>query len=355
MEKFTRWEDKSCGINPFVPTRLRVGWAAWALGAGLALARLALLAPLVVAVVALGALDEAGGRWARALTRAALQPLCRLVLLVAGFLRIEERVPDARRLRLGKLSGKGLADSARARDSFGATVGSGDILLVNHAAPVVEVLYLFARFGCDFGLVELPAGRTVRRAGLLGALRRAAWPGGAEASSGAEAGESLAAAAARAGSASGAPLAVFPEGVPSNGKAVLRWLPACVEALGAPGGGVHIVAVDFGPSAFLADPTAASLVWYLALLSSQASHAMAVNLVPGELRTAQLEPRSGAAPADEPAPAADAPEQLRALMAACVGPRGVKTVALGPEEYVSFLAYFSQSASEAAAAAKRTS
>eukprot|EP00515_Schizochytrium_aggregatum_P007976 CAMPEP_0202074382 /NCGR_PEP_ID=MMETSP0964-20121228/3581_1 /ASSEMBLY_ACC=CAM_ASM_000500 /TAXON_ID=4773 /ORGANISM="Schizochytrium aggregatum, Strain ATCC28209" /LENGTH=147 /DNA_ID=CAMNT_0048641527 /DNA_START=43 /DNA_END=482 /DNA_ORIENTATION=+ len=147
MEKFTRFEDKSCGINPFVLQPRRGGGAAAVAGMLLAPVRLLVLATVVAPALALALALQAAAPVAplRSLLRLALaRPLARLALLLLGFWSLQESVPSPQRLRFGHLSPAGSSASERARRAFGATVQAGDVILVNHSS-LVDVLYLFAR------------------------------------------------------------------------------------------------------------------------------------------------------------------------------------------------------------------
>ncbi|CAK9029346.1 Succinyl-CoA--D-citramalate CoA-transferase, partial [Durusdinium trenchii] len=373
MEKFTTWEDKSCGINPYVPVaRKRVGVARGVLGVGLVAVRwmvLGIVAPLLAVAVGI---SDGVLVWVwplHALARAVLvKPLVRAVLLLLGYgLGVEESIPDPRRLRLGRLSKQGQEESSVARGSFGATVRAGDVILFNHT-NVVEVLYLYYRFGARFAFATLPDGAALSLAGgLWDAVARASHtdpdPKLAPLHAAPAAGlpsdvESLAAAAL----AKNAPLAIAAEGVRTNGKAVLEFVPAVTKDafLNGSASRVHLVAFHYPGETWSPANTTSDRLGYLFWSCFQVSNPLSVSLVPHELRVARTQVRTessgdgdgdgnGAGEGSSPSAKVD---RMRSLLATAVGKRGVKTVQLGATQYFEFLQYFRDTAAPAGAGKK---
>ncbi|GBG29540.1 Lysophospholipid acyltransferase LPEAT2 [Hondaea fermentalgiana] len=334
MEKFTRWEDKSNGINPFVPNgRQSRALPLAAAGAVLAVVKLVLLFGVgLVLAVGLGLETVVVARPLRALVRLIItRPLVRLMLLLLGFWTIGEALPDPRRLRLGKLSKKGVSDSQEALQSFGRTVRRGDLLLFN-STSIVEVLYLYARFSADFVVPSLPDGNGFKQVGLVGALKRAAYHGIDPSKAPCNGGTAR---ITELQSSANFPLAVFAEGARTNGKAVMEFVPALAQDTAFHDGTtrVHITAFSYPHVAWSPCNPVDGILTYLFRACSMFRNTMYVNLVPYEVWTAERENRANNHPETD----------VRSLLASAVGNRGVKQVALSLSVYFDFLEYYHSS------------
>lgn len=220
-EKFTRWDDKETGINPFTPQlykgpRKGVAWLMRELlGLVLAMLRLpiALVLMLVIALLSVVLLLLPVPPIRRLLRLFIEAPLCRALLVMFGFYNAEETTAEARRLRLRRVP----AGSRGADDN---AVHSGDIIFANHMS-FIDVLYLNAKHAPIFGVPTLRGG--VSSAGVLGAL--AASVGLCKDGDADTAAEVTAATVASAQGLWAGPLAVFPEAARTNGRAVLEFAP----------------------------------------------------------------------------------------------------------------------------------
>lgn len=99
MEKFTQWEDKSCGINPFVPARRSgVSWVRAVPQGIVACVRLVVACPLFLALVLVAAVAQAFGMVLpplRLVIHAVLcRPIARILVLDFGVFSISEGIPD---------------------------------------------------------------------------------------------------------------------------------------------------------------------------------------------------------------------------------------------------------------------
>mmetsp|Transcript_12907 Transcript_12907/g.23260 ORF Transcript_12907/g.23260 Transcript_12907/m.23260 type:complete len:362 (-) Transcript_12907:162-1247(-) len=355
MEKFTTWEDKSCGINPYVPyKRRKVTAATLLLGILLVLVRLPLLAVLLpIALVGAG-IEAVVPVWpVKWVIRAVIvRPLVRIVLFVLGYMWIEEDVPSVRRLRLGKLSKKGLKDSECARTRFGATVKRGDILVFNYTC-IIDILYIYYRFGSVFGLLHLPEEKSLVLSGLIGACKRAAWsdddPKSCPSNSPSESARTAHELARVARDSEGSSLAIGADGVKTNGKGVLEY--PCVLSedsyLNDKDSRIHALGIEYTYTNFSPCQPVGTLLSYLFWTCWQPQNCISVNLVPYELRTAETEVRGGDSSSPVDKSARTNLESVRSLVASAVGRRGIKTVQLGRSEYWEFMAYYKQTAGPA--------
>ncbi len=288
MEKFSVWTDKGTGINPFVPNRNNqfsssVVAKTLSFTAGLVLLPLRLLLVLVLSLILIliSTLDQLLPIWflRRLLRTTLVKGLCRAILSVLGFFVIEERVPDCRRIGLGKLPPRVTLKPSPIR--------SGDILVCNHTS-FIDVLFLAYRFGPDFGATSAlkESGDKVKKTGLLWALYRSfSDPTALTNLRPAECTLDFEKAARLASSQSGAPLAVFPEGVRTNGKGLLKFHPAFARlnqvAIKGESIKVHLLAFKYG-DADCAHPVGSGLV-HLFKLCFSVSHSLQVSRVPCDL------------------------------------------------------------------------
>jgi len=266
------------------------------------------------------------------------------VLFLLGYLYISEKVPDPRRLRLGRLK-KGTPIPG-----FGETVYSGDIIICN-STSFVEVLYLAYRFSCDFAVVCLPSGEQVHRCGLLGALKRAgaSYEDERHRTTNASNPVSISRAASSA-SSNGASLAVFPEGVRSNGVALLKFASA-MDTLASDSENSkkeirkHLVAFKYSYTQWSPCHTVGSLSGYIFSSCFQIYNSMQVSMVPHEVR--MLSYKNSMETSDENKESekksskskSSEADHIRSLLAMAAGERGVKLVNLGATEYFAFLDY----------------
>mmetsp|Transcript_12858 Transcript_12858/g.20951 ORF Transcript_12858/g.20951 Transcript_12858/m.20951 type:complete len:345 (-) Transcript_12858:242-1276(-) len=329
MEKFTKWEDKSNGINPFVPYKQRPRAVPKAI-LGFILAPFKLILLLLVAIlVLLGlALEKAVVvKPARALVRLVLlRPLVFFALKILGFWSIHEAMPDTRRLRLGELSKKGTAATENAMRKFGRTVRSGDAILFN-STSVMEVLYLYARFAADFAVPSLPDGQGFMQVGLLGALRRAAFTGENPAQAPCNGGKAL---VSELQANAQFPIAVFAEGARTNGRALIEFVPAIGKDTNLIDGHsrVHFAAFAYSYKIWSPCNTVNGLLKYLWQACTMFNNSMIVNVIPYEVWTAERKNKG------------NQETDLRSLLASAVGKRGVKQVALTHKVYFDFLLHF---------------
>ena len=349
MEKFSRWNDKGTGINPFAPSRgsLRsrkgVSAARYVAGVVLGIVRFPLLSIVGAIICLVDGLQLLLPMWPwRIVIRwILLCPLCRVALLLMGYWSIEERRPDARRLRLpkGKLSQKAL--------QFGSDVRAGDVIVCNHTS-FVEILYLTARFGADFCSSDIGSDGLVRRASVVETIMASMWPPSRKK---APVVASLRELAGQASLRSGAPLVVLPEGtgVRSNGSALLEFTKPAVCALDIAAKGkecsvrIHLFGFKYDCSASKFSPsyTVGHGVEYAARSCFYLSHSLSVRHLSHALRTGGKSPSRMT---DEEKERVASVSGLRKLLASIVGARGVKCVALGVNEYVTFLDYWQEQA-----------
>ena len=344
-EKYNHWSDPGTGINPFVtirkklPSNFLVKLVRVLVGTALAIVRL----PIALALLVLVALTELCAwclLWGplRRLCQRTFDPIfARALLWTLGFWWVREAGADLRRLRLrAAKAGKGTHD-------FGS-VGAGDVVLCNHTS-FVEVLYLAARLSPVFGEVVYRKGggggkaAKVRRRGLLAALWRAARgpTPASDAAPGADA--SVAAAAKRARSSRRAPLVLFAEGVRSNGKAVCSFRPGALPdaVLGrsdAPK--IHVLAFHYTATRCSPTHPVGSWLAHAWWLCFQVWNSMHATLLPHHAAAHAGLLKAGG---DGGGAVAD---KLRGVLAGMVGAKGVKTVAVGAEEYREFLVYWAE-------------
>lgn len=330
MEKFTKWEDKSNGINPFVPIK-----ASRAKGEGILhmFSRLFLAVLLPFRLVLFGLLLlltlAADGLsyflplalLRRFFKRIIVAPLSRLVLFSLGYWAIHEDIPNYRRLRLGKRIDSDVLNRFR----FG-TVNAGEVV-VSTCTNFAEVLYLSYRFSPEFAVVALPSGEKVIPVGLFGALCRATCSYRNPSQRITERkGVSVNEAAELAKKRARASMVVFAEGVRSNGASVLEFTQ-CLDVTPQPL--THLVGFKYVFNRFSPCHTVQGLLWYLVGCFMQAYHVMEVSFIPEELYGVKGEMEGKRS------------EELRRVVALGIGDRGVKTVGLSISDYFSFIDYYS--------------
>ena len=353
MEKFSKWNDPSTGINPFAPSKGSLRSAPKSLGAKLpraiagillSLVRLPLLvivAPLIVIADVIQIIVPLWP-WRKLVRWLLLSPLCRLALFLLGYWNIVERVPDYRRLRLpaGNRSRRKVP-----KMHFGHGIASSSIILCNHTS-FVEVLYLSARFGADFASSDLGSNALVRRCSVVATILASVSGPARAVSDSTKSAPTLAELAAMASSRSGAPLAILVEGtgVRSNGSAILKFSDAACAALEneAENLCIHLLGFKYDASQFSSSYTVGSSLAYTLRSCFQIANGMSAWHLAHSPRIGFL-PSTKTLDDKERAHVASS-EGLRGLLAAIVGPRGVKCVSLGAAEYVSFLEYWSASA-----------
>jgi len=260
-------------------------------------------------------------------------------------------MPPQRRLRLGKLSQKGMAASEAARTRYGSTVVKGDLIVVN-CTSWIDAVYAFMRFGSDFAVVQLPSGSTVQYAGLFGALARLAWTGTDPTSAPCNGQNQLTLNdAVKHASARGVPLVCFAEGVRTNGKSVIPFAPV-MKDLGTELR-IHVLGLEYSSEGGFApqNPVGSSAISYLFWLCFQPFTRITANLVPHELRTVETE-RTNQGGENAPLPV-DLSGNVRATLAMSVGNRGVKQTSLGIDQYFAFVEYYLENATLAKSKKKR--
>ena len=168
----------------------------------------------------------------------------RTLLFLLGYVWINESPADLRKMGIG---------SARSRRSAGqggsvSSVRGGDVLLCNHVS-FVQVLYLASRCSPQFTTVPVDGKGKLRRVGLWGALRAASGADTESASEGAGLVSLEALALEQRALGGGAPIAVFPEGGPTNNTTMLTFEPVAGESgaiAPATAQRTHLVTFKFG-------------------------------------------------------------------------------------------------------------
>jgi hypothetical protein len=168
----------------------------------------------------------------------------RALLFLLGYVWINESPADLRKMGIG---------SARSRRSAGqggsvSSVRGGDVLLCNHVS-FVQVLYLASRCSPQFTTVPVDGKGKLRRVGLWGALRAASGADTESASEGAGLVSLEALALEQRALGGGAPIAVFPEGGPTNNTTMLTFEPVAGESgaiAPATAQRTHLVTFKFG-------------------------------------------------------------------------------------------------------------
>ncbi|KAG7396958.1 hypothetical protein PHYBOEH_001471 [Phytophthora boehmeriae] len=334
MEKYSRWADLSTGLNPFVPQRRRFtsGWPLTCLqvlcGSLLAVVRLPLV---LVATAALAVVNVLASIVAiipflgRLIKRLTDWLLCTLLLLLFGVFASEEA---ANTRRLGLATAKG----GRSGTNASSRVGPGDIVVCNYTS-FVEILYLARRFSPVF--VFATEGKTdkVHVCGLPEALYRSlAMPVSAER---VKPSRKIADVVRRASG----PIVVLPEGARSNGKAVLRFIPV-LEDLSVKTR-VHLVAFRYEFKKFSPSHSAGSGWSHLFWMAFHLYHTMRVTVLNAkDLDVKELIPATmlrGKKQESSKTLTTVQVEKLRSLLAAMLR---TKVVDLGPEDFVSFNAYW---------------
>jgi len=345
MEKFTTWEDKSSGINPFVPSRREPSGLAFnLLGSVLAMIRLVLLVPVFGGAMIAATLATVLGPLGFVLDFAVGRPLTRFSLFIMGYLWAEEAVLDQRRLRLGKLSKKGMEMSKNATLRFGTTIrGPQDIIIFNFASAI-EILYLYSRFGAEFAFPVVSSSDEnavgYAHVKLFGALRRATFTGfdTSEMPANISSHRTL----AEIQTSARAPVALAAEGVRTNGKAILKFSKTMYSdrSLKTDKIRAHIIGFQFPSKTWTpCNPVSGILAtsfWSCFHIRTRLS----VNLVPYELWTAETESRSKGSDEYKQEETQNAAKKMRTLLATSVGSRGVKLVDLGTEESFDFQRFF---------------
>jgi hypothetical protein len=225
MEKYRRFTDESVGVNPFAQQPPKSGLVSRVLGLLLVLLRLPVLAvlyPLLVLVNGTATLlpVPALGRVLRLLLE---RPFARAVLFFMGFYRIRSESPHPKSAALRGLKSTRPASAPDA--AAVASVSRKDILLCNMSS-YLDILCLSALYAPEFTSVSRGGG--LARISLRSALTRATQP--APAAPADLPAPRTAAETLRAAVSSGTgPLAVFLEGAPTNGRAVLEFTPAATE------------------------------------------------------------------------------------------------------------------------------
>lgn len=224
----------------------------------------------------------------RRLVRLLLQaPLCRILLILLGFYAVRESTVPKRPDRLNLPRAKPGAPGADEN-----TVRSGDLIMCNHQS-FVDVLFLNYRYAPVFLRASLTGG--VQEQTLLGALLSATRPCPTEGPPA----DVTAAVVQRAQSASlDGPLAIFPEGVRTNGDGLLEFLPAVAQlgdAMAAlPEKGrprSRLLAIQYPYSHFKPTHTTGGVLRHVLLLCFQVYSSMRVTAMP-----AGIDPQPGAEP-----------------------------------------------------------
>lgn len=334
MEKYSRWSDLTTGINPFVPQRRRFT-SSWpvtilqgTLGSLLVLVRFPLVLVFSVAlvlvnlVISILAVIPFLGRLLKRITE---WLMCSVLLLVFGMLLSTESA-NTRRL--------GLA-TAKARSFNGSTrVGPGDVLICNFTS-FFEVLYLSKRFSPVFVFATNTGsddGGLVHVCGLLEALYRSlAMPVTTER---VKPTRKIADVVRRASG----PVVVLPEGVRSNGKAVLRFVPV-LQNLPVKTR-VHLVAFRYEFKHFSPSQPAGGACSHLFWTAFHPYHTMRVTVLGAkDLNLETLIPvkLSSSKKQVSKTLSTDQVEKLRSLLAAMLR---TKTVDMGPEDFITFNNYW---------------
>jgi hypothetical protein len=352
-ERFSRFDDKVSGVNPFTVRVSAPTLAARAAGAACALVRLPLLLASLLCLAASEAAASSLARCgspccSRAVRRLCVRASARGALAGLGFGCGGVRASRAARGAVRARASPTLAAAA----GGGAAVAAGDVLLVN-SVSWVDVLALAA--------LEAPVFAATSRAGglaavsLWAALAAAAAPRAAPATcAAARAPGGGVAAALAAAAAAGAPLAVAPEGARTNGRAVLRFTPAAAQLARAlqaapppaAGGGAaaHVLALAYDDAPALTHGSAAAHALALAC-QARGSRLAAARLPAG----CDPQPRDFAAPppddddgaaADGGGGAADAPPASwpAAVRDALAQLLRARAVALGAKHFDEFVA-----------------
>ena len=328
MEKFTSWDDRATGINPFIEVKTKPRSILTILiGIILGIIRIPfvllffailLVCELIVWIVFLPPLR-------RLLKILLVAPVARLLLFSLGYHFIQENVPDHRRLRLGRLP------SSFKVPGFGATVKNGDVILCNHTS-FVEVLYLTWRFGAEFVQVDLPNGTTTSFISLLQTLRKACrnyMVTNHRNDISTNGKENIWDVVKKAGRNSNAPVVIFAEGIRSNGKALLKF-PVVIEELvnTTKDQRIHLLGFKYQTNSFSPSYSVGTFSSYLFGTLFHPNHSMKVHIVSHELRTINNDKASTNI------------ETIRPMLAQVIGERGCKCVDLSIKEYFAFLDYY---------------
>lgn len=330
MEKYSPWNDKNTGVNPFTAERKLGrgnghGFVRSLLGLVLIVVRipLFLLALLLVALVDILQLLVPFWPYRYFVRWLLMGPLCRLLLYILGFWFVTERVPDIRRLRIATAPKQKRGKKPR----FGAGISSGDIILCNRTS-FVEELYLAASFRTDFSTNSLKRSSSVTSSlwrAAMGTTRSSA-KAAVAASLEADKCNPIVKTASSAGSCSGAALVVFPESAHTNGTALLNFSPQFIKSFSDSIDAmskkknktkVHLIGFKYEFINFSPCHSATSFFGYLMGLMFQVKNNMVVTHLSHQgLQTV---------------------EEYRRLLAAIVCPKGVIQVDLGVERYAAFL------------------
>ncbi|CAM9689866.1 unnamed protein product [Chrysoparadoxa australica] len=300
MERFAKWDDRTSGVNPFIPPAPQLPRSLpprllrYLVGACLVLIRLpilllllvlVLLSPMVSSPFSLTALASAltgleyhtsGEVNLKGCALAAYGLLGLLIPRVGRLLHhftarviatmtlwwirvsVTEVPGDLRRL--------GLSSS---KDETRSPVCAGDIIVSNHCS-FVEVLYLYAKHNPVFtrvGQLRNPKDSSISAVGLISALLGALNPPGPIVTDAPE-GSTLLNVCTLA-KKRGAPVVVFPEGCKGNGNGVLEFAPV-FTSLATDGAdqapGVHLLGWSYKTGGFSpVQPAGSSLrqLWWL--------------------------------------------------------------------------------------------
>jgi hypothetical protein len=327
-ERYSVFTERSTGVNPFYlpPPRFPT-----ALGLLLALPRVVLVAALLPLLLLCDALS--GALCSPFLYRWLCAPLARGVLFALGF---GCGGLQARTLRPGQ-------DMVwrRVGGAPAAAAPAGTLLLVN-ASSWLDSLVLLAALGAPLALPCAAGGGGLAAPGLWRALVRAFRRGPPPPCGGPPLPPAATLALLRRWAG---PLAVQPEGVPSNGRALLRpamrlaaGLEGALAALGARAPHVRVLAISYARAAGGGSdsPCFAGGVspWRhaLALLAQPSSTATVLSLPAGE------DPLPADLPAGAPPGAwlAAAGGAMEAMLRARADPQ-LRLVGLGEEEHARFL------------------
>ena len=364
-ERFSRFDDKVSGVNPFTvplaPARRGLGGCAtWALGCLLGLVRLPFLAFCLAALwLVETAADLSPGWLARGLRLFCGRISARGALAGLGFGCCSPREAVAARGTL------------RVRNSSSGpkpAIHAGDLLVYNRTSWV-DILVLAASAAPGAWAVTSRAGG-LRSQGLFAALAEAsglravpqALPGVAAGGEEASATTVIEAVMQR----SAGPLALAPEGAPTNGRAVLLFTPAAKHAAAAVVGAAararspttHVLALqysgggggnDSSPPACFTFGSAVAHAWSLACRVS--ADAALLRLPPGcDPQPADFDgAAAAAAAAGEGAPDAPPATWPAAVRDALVQLLRVRAVALSAAQYDEFVAAAREESSVAAA------
>ncbi|TMW69574.1 hypothetical protein Poli38472_001730 [Pythium oligandrum] len=338
MEKYSRWSDLTTGINPFVPQQqplhANVGVKVLQVLAGSALVLVrvplltvgGLLLVLTNVIVSILGFVPFLGRFLKRLTE---WLLCSLLLLILGVF-VSEEGANTRRLGLTTPGAKQAKGSTR--------VGPKDIVVCNHTS-FVEILYLARRFSPTFVFVdeESAAKGLVHACGLIEAIYRGLTPPVLQSKGTPRKIEDV------IRRASG-PIAIFPEGVRSNGKSVLRFLPILEQlSFELPGSKqplrIHLVAFRYEFKNFSPAHSAGGGIKHVLWTSFYGYHSLRVtHLHAKDLNVQDVGPatRSKAASTATQLTKVQV-ERLRGLLAAMLR---TKPVDLSVKDFISFNAYW---------------